>query len=208
MSPRVATIALLAFVAAAPAWAQTQPREMPTTPTPGAGGEVMPQLNQQDRDFLQKAASASKAEVEMGRVAMKNASGPAVREFGRWMVTDHTAIDDALDRLSRRVGVTPTSAIGPQDQEALTKLQALNGRAFDQQYIPMQLQGHQEAIALFEREDQAGHEPVLKALAQHTLPMLREHLAEVEELSRMPEVAGHVHGNAGSTMAPHPQTNQ
>lgn len=210
MSSRVATIAMLALFAAAPAWAQSQPREMPATPTPGAGGDVMAQLNQQDREFLQEAAAGSKGEVEMGRVAMTNAAGPAVREFGRWMATDHDAIDQALDRLSRRMGVTPTSATSQEDQEALQRLQALHGRAFDRQYIPLQIQGHQQTIALFEREEQAGQQPVLKALARNTLPMLHEHLAEAQELAQLPEVAARGHGgsNAGSTVAPRGQTNR
>jgi putative membrane protein len=200
MRSRVATIAVLALFAAAPAWAQTQPREMPTTPTPGAGGEVMtPKLNQQDRDFLQQAAIGSKGEVEMGRLAEQNAAGPAVREFGRWMVTDHTAIDEALDRLSRRLGVTPAGGTSKEDQAGLEKLRGLNGLAFDREYIPMQLKGHQQAIALFQREEQSGEEPVLKALARHTLPMLQEHLAEVQELAQSPKLAGHGTTGAGST---------
>lgn len=208
MMSRAATIAVLALFAAAPAWAQTQPREMPATPTPGARGEeMMHMLNQQDRDFLQQAAMGSKAEVEMGRLAEKNAAGPAVREFGRWMATDHTAIDEALDRVARRMGVTPASGIAKEDQAALEKLRALNGRAFDQQYIPLQVQGHEQAIALFQREEQGGQEPVLKALARHTLPMLQEHMAEAKELAELPEVAGRTHGTtgAGSTM---PKTQQ
>lgn len=208
MTSRLATIALLALVAAAPAWAQSEQREMPTTPTPGAGGEVMAQLNQQDRDFLQKAAAASTGEVEMGRLAMKNAAGPAVREFGRWMATDHGAINEALDRLSKRLGVTLATGTSREDQAALQRLQGLKGRAFDQQYLPLQMQGHQQAIQLFESEEQNGQEPVLKSLAHHTLPMLQEHMAEVQELSQMPVASRHGGAAAGSTVAPGTKPNQ
>jgi putative membrane protein len=208
MRSRLATIALLALVAAAPAWAQSEQRGMPTTPTPGAGGQVMPQLNQQDREFLQKAAAGSMGEVEMGRLAMKNAAGPAVREFGRWMATDHGAINEALDRLSRRMGVTLPTSMSSEDQAALQRLQGLKGRAFDQQYLPLQMQGHQQTIALFEREEQSGQEPVLKALARHTLPMLQEHMAEVQELSQLPVASQHGGASAGSSVAPHGQTSR
>jgi putative membrane protein len=192
MTSRVATVALLALLAAAPAWAQNQP-----PPEPGATGEAMPhQLNQQDRDFLQKAAAGSIGEAEMGRLAEKQAAGPAVREFGRWMATDHGAINEALDRLSHRMGVTPTTAMDPEDQATLARLRVLRGHAFDAKYIPLQVENHEKTIALFQREEQEGQDPVLKSLARHTLDMLQEHLAEAQELAQLPEVAGR-HSNAG-----------
>jgi putative membrane protein len=206
MTSRVATIALLALLTAAPAWAQNQQNE---TPAPGAAGEMPHQLNQQDRDFLRQAALGSAAEVEMGRLAMNQAAGPAVREFGRWMVTDHTAIDEALDRLSRRMGVTPASGIDPQDQAMIDKLRGLHGRAFDEQYIPAQIEGHQQTIALFERQESEGQDPVLKSLARHTQPMLQQHLAAVQELAQLPEVAGRRgHVGAGSTVPPRSPENR
>ena len=202
MTSRLAATAVLALLIAAPSWAQS-PGQAP--PASSGGGMTPPRQrleSAQDREFLRQAAADSKGEVEMGQLAMTRAAGPAVREFGRWMVTDHGAINDALERLSQRLGYdTPPAAPGREDQAALTRLQALNGREFDQQYIPLQLKGHEQAIALFEKELQAGEEPVLRALAQHTLPMLQQHLAEVQELSKLP-IASSGSNRAGSSVPP------
>jgi putative membrane protein len=199
-TPRVAVaaIALVALCAAAPAWAQNQP---PTGPAERAASALSQPLNQQDRDFLNQAAMGGSGEVAMGRIAETQAAGPAVREFGRWMVTDHSAINEALERLSHRMGATLASGMDPQDQAMLEKLKGLHGRAFDAQYIPDQVQGHEKTIALFEREEREGAQPVLKTLAHNTLVMLHEHLTEAQELAQLPEVAGrHRNVGAGSTM--------
>jgi len=198
MRPIATAVSLLALIAAAPALAQAP---APAGPPPAVAPGV--QVNQQDRDFVAKAARAGRAEIEMGRLAMRTATDPAVREFGRWMVTDHTAVNEALERLGGRLGITPPGGIAAEDQAALQQLERLSGRAFDQRYVALQLQDHRQAVALFQHEAEAGEQPVLKAVTEHSLPMLREHLAEAEELSRLPAIAaGPSTSGVGSSQPP------
>ena len=48
----------------------------------------------------------------------------------------------------------------------------------------MQLNGHKQAVALFEAYAKSGDNPALKSWAAKTLPHLQEHLAMAEKLSR------------------------
>ena len=196
MKSVIATVSLLALMVAAPAWAAD-------TGTGAATGEPQGQqaLNQQDRQFINEAAEGGRAEVEMGKVAAERSDNPAVREFGRWMETDHTMANDALDYIVHRAGVTPPSTIDPHDQTALESLQKLHGAAFDQKYVPMQVEGHEQTIALFQKEEQSGENPHLKRYAEHTMPMLRAHLAEAQDLSRLPGMAS-TRSYSGSSAAP------
>lgn len=50
-------------------------------------------------------------------------------------------------------------------------------------YDHMQLQAHEEAVALFEQYARDGDNPDLKAWAAKTLPHLKEHLAMAKRLS-------------------------
>ena len=46
-------------------------------------------MSQQDKTFVHEAGAGNLAEVEPGQLAEQKAADPAVREFGRWMATDH-----------------------------------------------------------------------------------------------------------------------
>lgn len=209
MKSLLATASLLTLLLGAPL---AQSAEPPAAPNEGtdAAAQAQSRVNQQDRDFIRQADMAGRAEIDMGRLAMKNAADPAVREFGRWMVTDHLAIGEAITRLGTRLDVPPATGIDSKDQSAMQRLQGLTGAAFDREYIPLQISDHHQAIALFEREASAGEQPVLKAVAQHALPMLRQHLAEAEELAKLPAVASSgASPSTGSTVAPPaPATNR
>ena len=48
----------------------------------------------------------------------------------------------------------------------------------------MQLQGHQQAVALFQNYAQNGSDPELKTIAQQTLPTLQQHLQMAQKLPK------------------------
>ena len=67
-------------------------------------------------------------------------------------------------------------------QAVLTKLERLDGAAFDRAYVDDQIRDHEKTIALFEREAKSGKDAELKAFAEKTLPTLKEHLSMVRDL--------------------------
>jgi putative membrane protein len=72
-----AAASLRALLIAAPAWAQN-------APSPG-----LQLLSQQDPTFIKEAGAGNLAEADAGKLAMEKGGTPAIREFGRWMYTDH-----------------------------------------------------------------------------------------------------------------------
>jgi putative membrane protein len=59
---------------------------MKTSPAPREG------LSVQDRKFLAVAAKANEDQIRLCRFAEKKAKSPAVKDFARKMVADHTAV--------------------------------------------------------------------------------------------------------------------
>jgi putative membrane protein len=140
-------------------------------------------VSDQDREFVNKAATGNLAEVELGRVAAQRAARPSVRSFGERMVTDHGRSNADLASLARSKGIEAPTALEPSQQAVRDRLSALNGNDFDRAYMSEMVRDHTEDIALFERAAETSTDPELKAWAAQSLPMLREHLALARQVN-------------------------
>jgi len=56
------------------------------------------------------------------------------------------------------------------------------GPRFDATYGAMQVQAHQEAVAMFAAYAQGGSNPAMQSFAQQALPSLQHHLAMAQRL--------------------------
>ena len=65
----------------------------------------------------------------------------------------------------------------------MLQLKSLSGNQFDKTYVQMQVKAHEKAISLFEAYAAAGENKGLKDWAWNTLPTLKEHLEEANNLN-------------------------
>ena len=144
----------------------------------------------QDNRFVSKAAQGGEDEVAAGKLAEAQGGDPGMRMFGRWMVTDHTMMNDMLQERAKQAGIEAPATEPPGAD--LSKLKALHDRRFDRHYVPAQVKDHQETIELFKAEASAGQNPGLKSLAEHALPTLEAHLAAAKDLEARLGAAGGV----------------
>jgi putative membrane protein len=137
-----------------------------------------------DSTFAEKAAAAGTAEIQAAQLAQQRATSPQAKSFANKMVADHTEANDELQQIAQQENIDLTAAQpSPQDSADLQRLSGLNGPAFDRAYAQAQLSDHQQAVALFRQEADSGHDPALKAFAQKTLPILRQHLQMAQSLA-------------------------
>jgi putative membrane protein len=135
-----------------------------------------PAVPVEERRFLESAARDGMAEVELGRVAQRNAQHAKVKEFGARMVTDHGKANDELKRLAAFKGITLPAAPDAAQARHLQEMQAKSGEAFDRAYMEHMVKEHREDVAAFEKQAAGAKDPDVKAFAAKTLPVLREHL--------------------------------
>jgi putative membrane protein len=162
-----AFIAATAFVFAALAW-------LPFTAR--AAGPAA------DVAFVQKAAAGGLAEVAAGTLAQKKGNNDRVKQFGAHMVEDHSKANDELKALAAAKKIEVPSTPDAEHRQALAKLEAASGAAFDRAYRAQMVADHQKTIALFEQQAKNGQDADLKAFAAKTLPSLREHLKMAQTL--------------------------
>lgn len=151
-----------------------------------ASAQAGTQISSQDHTFVQMAAQSDVAEIQAGQLAQTRGATPAVREYGRWMVTDHTSMDNMLRVIAEHEGIdVPTSPNATQMQQA-KQLQNARGQAFDRVYINAQVLDHEQTLAAFRQESSEGQNIPLKRLAASGIPILEQHLTEARELQQQP----------------------
>src|SRR5207249_2943488 len=127
---------------------------------------------------VNRAATGTTGQIELGRLAEQRGFAPAVRSFGGHIAAEHARAHARLIALSQRFALIPT-ARNPD----LSRLTALSGPQFDQQFMADQVKNQQEALALFEGEAQNGQEPQLRRFAREWLPILRRDLQRAEVIT-------------------------
>jgi len=142
------------------------------------------QLSAQDRNFIEHAASGGTTEVQEAQVAQGKAQSPQVKQFAQRLIDDHTKNNQQLMTLAQQLGVTVPTTPTATDQQEMSKLQSQSGKSFDHAYVQHEVTDHQHDITMFQQEIQNGSDPQVKAFAQQTLPILREHLRLAQQLQK------------------------
>ena len=182
------TTALVAGLLASPAaFAQVSRPNAPVGTAPATVSKES--LSQQDKSFIKDAAQGGMAEVELSKVAEKS-QNPEVKRFAEQMVRDHTAANTELTGIVTRLGIEMPNKLDTEHQRSRDQLAGMHGATFDQQYMHVMVNDHDQAAKLFREEDTAGHNPELKQFAQKTLPTIEQHQKmALDLLHRLTETA-------------------
>lgn len=177
-----AALALLTFGVTATAQTRlppTDPERAPSLERAMTGAErdaVAQGVSSADRQFILDAANAGLAEVEMGKLALKNGEASRVKDFGQRLVDDHGKANGELATLAKTLSVDVPTRTDAEHQKHLDLLAQKKGAEFDRVFATHMVEGHQKVIAKFKAEVANGQNDTLKAFAQATLPTLDEHL--------------------------------
>jgi predicted outer membrane protein len=143
--------------------------------------------------FLPRAARANEFEIVTGQLAQQRARSQTVRDLGAMFVTDHTALLAQGAQVAQQLGVTAPPQLNRRQQAVVTRLQHLNGAAFDSAWLRAQLAAHVSAVALNLAGAIRGGNDAIRTLAQGALPIVTKHLGELLDLSRARYAARHGH---------------
>ena len=94
---------------------------------------------------------------------------------------DHQQAGEELKTLASTKHVTLPTALPPDQKNAVSRLDKQTGAAFDHAYAQAMVTDHRKAISEFERAAKSSDADV-KAFAGKTLPALREHLSQSEQV--------------------------
>ncbi len=204
----IVALAGVALLGTASAVAQQNPgAQQPATPTqqqvPGGannpgGASSMDQMANgmqngtgqgMDKMFVRKALEGGMAEVQLGQLALQKSSNDDVKQFAQKMVDDHTKLGDDLKPIAQQMNVKEPNGPSGKDKATMTKLQALNGDAFDKAYIKDMVKDHEKDQKDFKEEASRTTNPQLKDAASHGEQVITEHLQMIQQIAQKNNVA-------------------
>jgi len=121
-------------------------------------------------------------EVKLGELAKEKGSSQAVKDFGQRMVTDHSKANEELKQIISNKGAALPVESTHKETSEMERFQKLSGRDFDKEYAQHMVKDHKKDLKEFEDAAKDVTDPELKAFAQKTANVIREHLRMAQEL--------------------------
>lgn len=140
----------------------------------GAGQTNNNNVDNDDADFLSFAAYSGMKEIEEGKMAQQKGQSADIKNLGKMMVEDHTAMGEKVKALAAKKNVQLKTALDEEDMDDIRNNKK-TGKDFDRDYASEMVDDHEKAIREFE-EAANSNDPEIKALATEALPKLRHHL--------------------------------
>ena len=130
----------------------------------------------EDTTFAIKAAVGGLMEVQLGQLALKNASSSAVKHHAQMMITDHGKANGELKKLAATKKITLPTRLDEDKQKKYADLKAKKGADFDKAYTDLMVDDHKEDVDAFKKQAENGMDADLKSWAAGKLPTLQQHL--------------------------------
>jgi putative membrane protein len=137
-----------------------------------------------DEEFVIKAASGGAFEVESGKLAKDAAQSADVKKFAEKMITDHGKANKQLIGIARKANFGIPVKMLDEHRMLFDTVKGAKGAAFDRAYADAQVKAHEEAVALFSNAAKNARNPDLKAFAEKTLPVIKEHYELAKKLAK------------------------
>ncbi|MES2851145.1 MAG: DUF4142 domain-containing protein [Bacteroidota bacterium] len=129
-----------------------------------------------DADFAVKVADAGMLEVALGKLALKNASSPKVKEYAQMMIDDHSKANAELTEAAKKKNISLPAAMSDKCQKKYADLSEKKGKDFDKDYMSAMVDGHQDVLDAMKTEADKGADADLKAWASGKVATVQHHL--------------------------------
>jgi putative membrane protein len=155
-----------------------------TSSSDTANNMTVAALDDASKKFIEDAGKGGMMEVDLGNMAINNASSQAVKDFGKMMVDDHTKLNNELKDVATKKNVSVPAAVGEDHKKDMDELSKKTGNDFDKAYVKMMVKDHKEDIDEFKKASQNLTDNDLKTLATNALPVLQKHLDAIQAIQK------------------------
>ncbi|MCA1653030.1 MAG: DUF4142 domain-containing protein [Sphingomicrobium sp.] len=136
------------------------------------------------QQFVDTVAGTDMYEIQSGKMAETMASTPALKDFGKMLVTDHTKSSSMMKAAAAKTKpmVSIPVALPAEMKTMLDTLKAAKGADFDKLFMQQQTEGHQKALDALKAYAAGGDQPSLQDFATKATPVVQGHLTKLQAM--------------------------
>ncbi len=132
--------------------------------------------------ILSQVYAANTAEIQLSKLAEKQATSPAVKRIAAKLVADHAKNREEERALVQKLSISMTAAASDSTAPP-PDLQGKTGRDFDKAFVEYEIKGHEDNVQNLQTQLlPAASNPEVKAYLQKTLTAMQGHLANLKQL--------------------------
>lgn len=122
--------------------------------------------------FTRSVAKADLLEIALGNLVLARGETPAVKDFAKRMVTNHTAIQVIVAKVAGDTQVELPKALDADDEAIVARFAAMNGVALDKAYMAYLAELHPKTLASFRWQYDNCKDAVVKTFIGGTMPII------------------------------------
>ncbi|MBT1702221.1 DUF4142 domain-containing protein [Chryseosolibacter indicus] len=138
--------------------------------------------------FMTEAADARMMDIEEGKLAATKATTPELKQYGEWMVADHTKMLRELRMLAASKNIILPNTLSNKKADGLEDLKGQQGQDFDEKFIEMMKIDHKRDVNDFEDATDFKDKDIQK-FAETYLPIVESHLEKIKQLEENKRVS-------------------
>lgn len=139
---------------------------------------IVDTISQQDRNFAISSSQFVNAQISFGQLAIDKGQDDSVLDYGRLILKDNTASKTELTGILDSKKVEFSDDISVEMQTKYDELALLQGEAFDEAFIDLQIKNLDSSISMFENQIDNGQNFTIKGYAGKTLDKIKDHKKE------------------------------
>ena len=147
-------------------------------------------MSAQDQLFAARAAEGNLAEITFARLALDKSKTASVRQTAQVILMGHTQAQNDLMQLMRAKNMTMMPMLSAPHMAVQDALKKAKGDNFDKMYMAGQTDDHENTIALFASETNAGMDDALKGYANQYLPDIVGHTILIYNVAKQVKAPG------------------
>lgn len=134
--------------------------------------------------FITGAKQFDEYATQAGQMAQSKSSNASVKAYGAKMIQEHARAESQLDSAIRQSGMAPVPSVrlNPEQQDALARLQALQGHEFDTEYARQAALAGQYELGLYDEYNLKGNDPAFKQVSKNATPLLKDNVRVAENM--------------------------
>jgi len=136
------------------------------------------------QEYVDKAAIGDMFEIQSSQLALQKSQDDDVRDFAQMMVEDHNKSTSMIKNAVTESGANleiPDS-MDRKHEDMLKSLQQTPSGDFDEAYLNIQYDAHQEALQLHRSYANGGDDDALQNAAEMIVPVIEEHIDHLKEI--------------------------